>query len=228
MTERLVLDVVGVPVEVSAPDGAPAEELYAAAALVAIERSPRLLLHAGAVARDGRAVLFPGESGTGKSTMVAACLRRGFDYLSDELVAVETDTGCVTGWARPLMLTAWAQGALGLGPVGPGTALATAAHATKAAVPCDRLGATAVAATLPVAHVVELRRGAPQTRLVPRPAGEVLAQVLRAGFNHYRLGAGAWAAAAALARGARGWRLEVSGLDEGADAVRDLLSRRSG
>jgi hypothetical protein len=223
MTERVVLDVVGVQVELPSFDAAAAEDAYAAAALVAIERSPRLLLHAGAVVHDGRAVLFPGVSGTGKSTMVAACLRRGFGYLSDELVAVEPATGGVTGWARPLMLTAWAQGALGLGPAGPGTALASG-HTSKAAVPCDRFGATAVADTVPVAHVVELRRGAPRTRLVPRPSGEVLADVLRAGFNHYRLGADAWSAAAVLTQGARGWRLEVSDLDAAADAVRELAA----
>ncbi|PZF81017.1 hypothetical protein [Jiangella anatolica] len=215
MTGRLVLDVVGVRVEVPSGEDVPAEDLYAAAAAVAIERAPRLLLHTGAVARDGRAVLFPGESGTGKSTMVAACLRRGFGYLSDELVAVEPDTGHVTGWARPLMLTSWALGAVGLdvGPLG---------AEEKAAVPPERLGAATVAATVPVAQVVELRRGAARTRLTPRPAGEVLAQVLRAGFNHYRLGADAWTAATALARGARGWRLDVAGLDEAADVVAEL------
>jgi hypothetical protein len=221
MTGRLALDVAGVRVEVPSGGALAAEDLYAAAAAAAIERSSRLLLHTGAVAHDGRAVLFPGASGTGKSTMVGACLRRGFDYLSDELVAVEQDTGHVTGWARPLMLTPWARGALGLGPDGPRTA-PVSGPAPKEAVPHDRLGATAVAAAVPVAHVVELRRGAQRTRLLRRPGGDVLASVLRAGFNHYRLGADAWRAAAMLAQGARGWRLEVADLDAAADAVREL------
>ncbi|ABC22081.1 Hpr(Ser) kinase/phosphatase [Rhodospirillum rubrum ATCC 11170] len=46
-------------------------------------------LHASAVALDGRALLLSGESGTGKSTLAAALLARGYPLLSDDLCALD-------------------------------------------------------------------------------------------------------------------------------------------
>ena len=45
-----------------------------------------LALHAGAVVRDGRVLLLPGQSGSGKSTLTAWLTSRGCGYLTDELV----------------------------------------------------------------------------------------------------------------------------------------------
>lgn len=53
------------------------------------------ILHAGAVARDGRAVLLPGGSGSGKSTLTASLVRTGLAYLSDDLAPLDGRTGRV-------------------------------------------------------------------------------------------------------------------------------------
>jgi len=45
-----------------------------------------LVLHAGAVATKGNAVLLPGATGAGKTTLTAWLIGRGFEYLTDELV----------------------------------------------------------------------------------------------------------------------------------------------
>ncbi len=47
------------------------------------------VLHAAAVAYDGRAALVLGPGGTGKSTTALACLHDGADYLGDDLTAIE-------------------------------------------------------------------------------------------------------------------------------------------
>ncbi|MEQ8840683.1 MAG: PqqD family peptide modification chaperone [Acidimicrobiales bacterium] len=47
-----------------------------------------LVLHAGAVAHDGRGVLLPGGSNHGKSTLTTALLGAGFGYLTDEAAAI--------------------------------------------------------------------------------------------------------------------------------------------
>jgi hypothetical protein len=52
-------------------------------------------LHAGAIERDGRAVLLVGESDKGKSTLTAVLVTRGWGYLSDELAIVDTSTRTV-------------------------------------------------------------------------------------------------------------------------------------
>jgi hypothetical protein len=48
------------------------------------------IVHAGLVAQGGAGVLFAGRSGAGKSTCALACLAAGFDYVSEDYVAVET------------------------------------------------------------------------------------------------------------------------------------------
>jgi energy-coupling factor transporter ATP-binding protein EcfA2 len=53
-------------------------------------RSDLLWLHAAAAARPGSAVLIVGPSGCGKSTMVAHLVRRGYQYLGDDLVPFES------------------------------------------------------------------------------------------------------------------------------------------
>lgn len=66
-----------------------------------------LVLHAGAVATgDGRAVLLPAVGGGGKSTMVAALVRAGFDYLTDEASAIDPGTGRIHPFPKALTLKA--------------------------------------------------------------------------------------------------------------------------
>ena len=63
-----------------------------------------LCLHAGAVSRRGRGVLLPGTSGAGKSTLVAALTAAGFDYLSDEVGAIDPVSAVLRPFPRPLWL----------------------------------------------------------------------------------------------------------------------------
>ena len=49
----------------------------------------RLVLHASAVQRQGRAIAFVGDKGAGKSTTAAACLRAGADLITDDLLVCD-------------------------------------------------------------------------------------------------------------------------------------------
>ncbi|MFI5180923.1 MAG: hypothetical protein ACHQPI_06000 [Thermoanaerobaculia bacterium] len=61
------------------------------------ERARRVLfIHAGAVGWHGKAILLPGRSGSGKTTLVAALVRAGGVYLSDEYAVLDAD-----GWVHP-------------------------------------------------------------------------------------------------------------------------------
>jgi hypothetical protein len=75
------------------------QEIVAAVA----RRSRYLWLHAGAVLLDGYALVLPGTSFAGKSTLVDALVGRGACYLSDEWVAIDQD-GRVHALPRPLRL----------------------------------------------------------------------------------------------------------------------------
>ena len=63
-----------------------------------------LIIHAAVVERGGRAVLLPAPPGSGKSTLCAGLVQRGWRLLSDELALVDIDTGLVHGMARPVNL----------------------------------------------------------------------------------------------------------------------------
>ena len=63
-----------------------------------------LMLHAAAVARDGRAAILPGASGSGKSTLCAALVHSGWRLLSDELTMMDPASGRLVGLARPVSL----------------------------------------------------------------------------------------------------------------------------
>jgi hypothetical protein len=60
-------------------------------------------VHAGAVLLNGRALLLPGSTHAGKSSLVAELLRRGAEYLSDEYALIDVE-GKVHPYPRPLLL----------------------------------------------------------------------------------------------------------------------------
>jgi len=66
------------------------------------EASPEMtFLHAGVVGWQGRAILLPGRSLSGKTTLVRELLRLGATYYSDEFAVVD-DSGKVHPFTRPL------------------------------------------------------------------------------------------------------------------------------
>lgn len=60
-------------------------------------------VHAGAVIVDGSALILPGSTHAGKSTLVAELLRRGASHLSDEYALIDGQ-GFVHAYPRPLLL----------------------------------------------------------------------------------------------------------------------------
>jgi hypothetical protein len=65
----------------------------------------RVFIHAGVVGWRGRAILLPGRSLSGKSTLVAALVRAGATYYSDEYAVLDV-RGRVHPYARLLSLRA--------------------------------------------------------------------------------------------------------------------------
>jgi hypothetical protein len=70
--------------------------------LFVAEMAPRrVFVHAGVVAWRGRAILLPGRSGTGKTTLVAALVRAGARYYSDDFAVLDR-LGRVHAYPEPL------------------------------------------------------------------------------------------------------------------------------
>ena len=63
-----------------------------------------LIVHAAVVEKNGRALMLPAPPGSGKSTLCAALVSRGWRLLSDELTLIDLDTQQVMPLARPVSL----------------------------------------------------------------------------------------------------------------------------
>lgn len=63
-----------------------------------------VLLHAAAVARDGRALVMPAAMESGKTTLAAGLIDRGWAYLTDEAAGVTLDGRSVRGYPKPLSI----------------------------------------------------------------------------------------------------------------------------
>jgi hypothetical protein len=68
---------------------------------VAFRTKGRFFVHAGVVGHQGRGIVIPGSSFSGKTTLVAALVRAGAVYYSDEY-AVLDDRGLVHALVKPL------------------------------------------------------------------------------------------------------------------------------
>lgn len=87
----------------------------------AIRRYDHILhLHAGAVASQGRLVILPAASGSGKTSLTARLVAAGCEYFSDEVVLLERGTGRVR--PAPVSLCVKDSGADLLGRYFPGIA----------------------------------------------------------------------------------------------------------
>ncbi len=71
---------------------------------VAAHAHQYLTIHAAVIERDGRAAVMPAPPGSGKSTLCAGLIQRGWRLLSDELALLDMETGLIHGMARPVSL----------------------------------------------------------------------------------------------------------------------------
>jgi HprK-related kinase A len=63
-----------------------------------------LIIHSAVLERNGRALLLPAPPGSGKSTLCAALVARGWRLLSDELALIDIDRGEIIPMPRPISL----------------------------------------------------------------------------------------------------------------------------
>lgn len=70
---------------------------------VAARSTSRTFVHAGVVGWRGRAIVIPGRSRSGKTTLVAGLIRAGASYFSDEFAVLDA-RGRVHPFAKPLSI----------------------------------------------------------------------------------------------------------------------------
>lgn len=75
----------------------------------AIAATRFLAVHAAAVEIDGGIIVMPGAAGAGKTTVAAALVADGFDYVTEEVVALDTATGEIAPFPWPFRLEVGSQ-----------------------------------------------------------------------------------------------------------------------
>ena len=176
-----------------------------------------LVLHAAVVERDGRALVLAADPGSGKSTLCAALVHRGWRLLSDELALVSLASGLIRPIARPIGLkNASIEIVRALGPevvvseACPDTAKGTVAHMRPP-------GASVAAIDQPAKPAMlvfpKYRAGA---SLQSRPEGQAhaLIELTRHAFNASVLAGDGFDALCAFVDAVRPFRIEYSSFDQ--------------
>jgi hypothetical protein len=180
-----------------------------------VEHTPLLCIHAGVVAAPDGLIAFPALSGVGKTTLTAALVRGGFDYVSDEALALDRTSGLASPFPRPLSLA---------GDVWP---LVLPERSDPPPPNYERLVSGSEFGRVArgpgtVRHILlpARRPGGPQLEAVRR--GDVVAELLRRCFNHYVDPAASFSTIVALVRGARVWRARYEQAPDLVPLLRDL------
>jgi HprK-related kinase A len=192
----------------------------------AVAFAPGVIVHAGVVARGGRAVVLPGRSGSGKSTLVAGLLRAGFSFLSDELAAFDPVSGNVLPVPRALSLK---RGSWSLLPeleresIASGGKLGDVLMIPPSAIGSQRTGRSSVVRFVVAPTYVE----GSALQLVPVTRAEGLLDLAQNAFNLDRLGSEGFAQLGRVAAGASCYRLIAGSLDEAVTSVVQLFDAAS-
>jgi hypothetical protein len=104
---------------------------------IAYKARRRTFVHAGAVGWKGKAIVIPGRTFTGKTTLVAALIKLGAEYYSDEYAVLDLQ-GRVHPFPRPLSVR-----------------IGTALKGTPR--PVEEFGAVAATKPLPIGLVLDTR-----------------------------------------------------------------------
>jgi HprK-related kinase A len=195
--------------------------------LIATQAHQYLMLHAAILERHGKALLLPAEPGSGKSTLCAALMLRGWRLLSDEFGLLRPETGMLEPIPRPIplknesidIIREYSSQAV-LGPVYPKTRKGDVAHLRPAPASFENAGA------VPPAWVVfpKYLAGA-QELLHPFAKGRAFLQLSGNSFNYRLQGARGFTATADVIDACSTWYLEYSDLDKAVGLLTEMTDQ---
>jgi HprK-related kinase A len=188
-----------------------------------------LMIHAAVVERGGRAMILPAPPGSGKSTLCAGLVWRGWRLLSDELTLIDPVTGHITPVPRPVSLKNASIDVIRqfapqarFGPVVHETVKGSVGHFSPPPGAVERCHDTALPAWVVLPKFVA---GA-DTRLTPLPKGRTLMALADNAFNYHLHGAGGFHTLAALVGRSECFEFSYSRLEEAAALFGGLADAR--
>jgi len=186
-----------------------------------------LLLHAGAVALDGKGVLLAATPGSGKSTLTSALTLSGFRYLSDEFGAVALSDHRMRAVLKPAALKnasidvvrQFPGADARLGRIFRGTRKGDVAHLFA-----DRAATAQCHDPVPVRLVVfpRYQAGAPLT-VEEVPPSRAFLRLAFNSFNYSLLGPEGFDAVAAIVAGSRAVEISYGAVEPAIALIREHL-----
>lgn len=183
-----------------------------------------LIIHAAVIERGGLAAILPAPPGSGKSTLCAALVNRGWRLLSDELTLVGIDDGKILPLPRPVSLKnasvdiikSYVPAAV-FSPTVMDTTKGSVAHMKPTADSVRRVGEKA----RPALVIFPQYRPDAHATLVPLPRARALMRVAENAFNFHALGRRGFETLAGMIDNAKCFEFSYSRLD---DAVATFAS----
>lgn len=186
-----------------------------------------LIIHAAVVERNGFAAILPAPPGSGKSTLCAALVARGWRLLSDELTLVSLDSGELVPLPRPISLKngsieligKYAPDAVFTRPLHD-TAKGTVAHMKAPLDSVVRAGEAARAGWI----VFPKYAAGAAALLTPVPRARAFLRVAENAFNYSLLGAAGFDSVAGLIDTADTFDFTYSALDDAIAVFTELAA----
>jgi hypothetical protein len=184
-------------------------------------RDRHVLMHAACVTAAGVTVILPADQESGKTTTTAGLLRQGYDYVTDEAVALDPRTGRVTPFPKTLSLD---PGSWHLFPE-----LRTTYADPRARqwyVPAGHLGSRQSTGPVDVPRVIVFPRyrAGSLTAIEPVSRAEAVRQLALMTFEFQQHAGRNLRLLGRIAAGATVVRLVIGSLDDAVDAIDSLVS----
>jgi len=185
-----------------------------------------LIIHAAVIERNGVVCILPGTPGSGKSTLCAALVCKGWRLLSDEMALVSTETGEIYPVPRPVSLKnqsiniiqQYSSGAV-MGDVVMDTAKGTVSHMRP---PQSSVEQSEKPGTPGLIVFPKYTAGA-EPNLVPLTQANALMKVAENSFNYSVLGLQGFEVLGELVSKCACYEFSYQSLDEAKETLESLI-----
>ncbi len=198
---------------------------------ISTQANQYLILHSAVIERDGCAVIMPAPPGSGKSTLCAGLVSRGWRLLSDELALISLTDGSVAPLCRPISLKnqsidiirAYAPDAM-LNRVTHNTSKGTVTHMRVPRAHLERMHDAAKPRWVIFPKYVENA----VAKLTPHSRAKSVLELGRNSFNYVALGLTGFEVLSNVVENCACYDFEYAQLDDAVAVFESLLARDRG